>query len=1633
MFPKLAKHLSAAWDQLPQWTYRSHAEGRPFRFRQSATFLNDRRDNWFARVGFSLQGLDPDPVWLAAWTPFLSDYGLGEREVNLILTSAIDAGGDTARGVVEVLKLSATNSHDIGIMGTHVTDTMMMSSSPECWEFVEKMLLAAQRQEGLRQSILESAYLAHPTAFHRLLKLIVEHDLVRFSSVVRAIDLWFGFHWDSMSSGKAQETIKTALELIDDPTAAEKAITGKDGERAYLGLWTQGLRDASAASAKAEQMLTSRSAPIRMAGVCALKAFRMPHGTSGLCNALRDEELSICGEALGSLFGVHMNEHDITGVLSEESYDDHPVKFPRPAALFDNLKHLFGRIEGKSSTFKPVLFPWCCSEVGADAVGRALVDHCPPARCDELIPYLPRFDAYRRAEAARHIGRLFVPSWRDDETKNPRRLLEPLTKERRKVLIELLGDPASDVRAAAQEVLAFEPMTAEELDKHEELLSRAASDIRLRAIAAILKQSDVGALASAQRLLDKGGKHALIGAEILRSLVEAKRSVTEGQTAAHKVIQQGKKLKKELLTTLETVLERQPVGDTRRETAFGLAQPVPPKALPQLQKRTPLRETRAAVALIWSLDEFIERNKTVDVLPSKDSDRNPEHHILGSLSYTWSLRPSIDKDDEKRDLSVLRGLVSEWRATTIDDLKDADGLHVLRAWLIVEGVYEPYRGPVRWPKAIQELAPPHCKGDPKYFRAIELLLLWLMEDEPESHAEILLDQTENAVLEGRTIDPDTRDADDERESEVPFAEMCGNDWLRMRSNLPKRKGAIAQIGWIRREYAISQAALAGIEKHVSARLEHKLTTEDGARQWKQNVRDWVELFEPCFSDFLRIWEAGDISDDELLIRLCAIDEHYGGEFASADELAAVLSLRTAKRSHWLGRQVEPSARLDVLVESLRKRILEIEFSRGNSPTSATPHAMSMKPSGGIDAVIPALAGLKDSGLMRKYIYRDNSKQASFSTIIRNARVGPSDTPEAFAKSAKEAGLSEQRLVELALYEPRWAAHVEHAVGWKGLEEAVLWLRAHTRAIKMEYFEPQEIEPWEARVAELTPIPLQSLAHGAVDRAWFKRMRQQLGDKRWEVLYDACKYASSGAGHTRARLFADAIEGNVSEKELNQRINGKRHQDAARALGLLDIAAGPKGKKQVLDRYKTLQEMRRTSRKHGGSMLQASEKLAVEIGLENLAWTAGYPDPLRLQWAMEIEELGELAKGPMVVKVGTCEVKLEVDEEGEPTLTAVKDGKALKAIPPAVKSDKKVVPLVEKHTAIRKQRPRVRQALEQAMCRGDALSGAELPTLFQHPLLKHMLARLVLVRQGEGVKPELGYPDKGGKSLRGLKDVQSTIRAADQFRIAHPLDLLASKHWSEWQRECFSQERVQPFKQIFRELYVPTEAELKREPKFLEESVNRYEGQQVQPRQALALFGSRGWVAKPEEGVQRTYHKERITVHLTFMETFYTPADIEGLTLEGLLFRHSNSFKTLAVKDVPPRIYSEVMRDLDLVVSVAHRGDVDPEASQGTVEMRTSLTRETCGMLGLTNVTFAGNRANITGHFGDYNVHLGSGTIHRMPGGTVWVIPVHSQHRGRVFLPFADDDPKTAEIISKVLLLARDREIQDPSILSQIRG
>jgi hypothetical protein len=359
---------------------------------------------------------------------------------------------------------------------------------------------------------------------------------------------------------------------------------------------------------------------------------------------------------------------------------------------------------------------------------------------------------------------------------------------------------------------------------------------------------------------------------------------------------------------------------------------------------------------------------------------------------------------------------------------------------------------------------------------------------------------------------------------------------------------------------------------------------------------------------------------------------------------------------------------------------------------------------------------------------------------------------------------------------------------------------------------------------------------------------------------------------------------------------------------------------------------------------------------------------------------------------------------------------------ALKKNEDVLAFQERRRELGRQGLRMRVSLERAMVHGDAFRAKELKTLWAHPILRAMFTKLVFVTDAG----KLGYLTRYGQVLRDHAGQETKLGARDSLRIAHPVDLLATKAWSAWQHECFESSRVQPFKQVFRELYVLTQAE--RTDKVFS---SRYAGHQVNAKQSMALLGQRGWVSRMDEGLSRTFHDESITAWLESNQGWTTPAEVEAPKLENLYFTRKGDWKRLELTSVPPRLLSEVMRDIDLIVSVAHVGGVDPEASQSTVEMRAAMVHETSRLLKLENVQIKDSHVLVQGQLNRYTVHLGSGTVHQQPGGYLCIVAVPSQQRGRVFLPFADNDPRTIEVVSKVMLLARDAQIQDPSILRQI--
>ena len=262
-------------------------------------------------------------------------------------------------------------------------------------------------------------------------------------------------------------------------------------------------------------------------------------------------------------------------------------------------------------------------------------------------------------------------------------------------------------------------------------------------------------------------------------------------------------------------------------------------------------------------------------------------------------------------------------------------------------------------------------------------------------------------------------------------------------------------------------------------------------------------------------------------------------------------------------------------------------------------------------------------------------------------------------------------------------------------------------------------------------------------------------------------------------------------------------------------------------------------------------------------------------------------------------------------------------------------------------------------------------------------------------------------------------------IAHPAHFYAAKNWRQWQHFVYNEEWQQPFKQLFREFYVATADELE------QMKTTRFEGHQIQPKKAVALLRERKWEIGYYEPVRQISYAYNVVTYLDFTYDDYTPADVEAPTIGTVYFAERMTGNGKKIESLSPVYFSEMMRDLDLVASVAHVGEVDPEASHSTVEIRAVIAEEVALLFGFDHITVKSPHVLIDGQLGSYSLHLGSGHVHQQGGTMIPIATIPSQHRGRVFLPFVDEDPKTAEIMAKLLLFAQDDQINDPKIRQYI--
>ncbi|QUY44266.1 DUF5724 domain-containing protein [Acaryochloris marina] len=1556
LFPQISDYVLRAYDLI---LYQVGYTRRGFRSDHPEHYKIAHRNFIQSLLGV-IRGFEQSLDWYAAWAPYLG-YG---NDLGYLFAAAINQGDTLGDQVFEILCDSARGDHEIGAMGRHVTRALLVANRPDGWELIKNLLVAAQRQEGLRQTILETIDEAHPQAFQRIVRVILDHNLVRFSATVRAVDVWFGLGWEVEHQRRVQESLELLLQLLEHPNQRTELLQSDDPNQVYIALWSLAFENVDLAIPPAVELLETGTVEQRFVAAYLLRQLDIGQAREAITQSLADPDIRVAVQAylvLGS------------------------------KADFEALEAFISRFSAKETPIEPLVWSWMSYTITLQEITANLLHSLGNRPVERLMPYRTMMGEWGRIQ----VGKLLIAkqTW-DDQAQD--------------VIFDLIRDRSSYVREQIMKALNAHRYcpTSTEAQTLESMLHRKAADLRRGVLSLLLKQEDDAAIESAQRLLNTSkAPQRKAGLELLVQLQQAERGQVKPVAEAY-ASQRSKRTASEQELLDQLMADQQDIPTL--DDALGLAAwelRSHPQYPEQPEHPIPL-VSEAAQEILTALNALIQAHCTDGVVLDHGY---PEEELLGNIH--WFPSPDLKlSQEENLKRFPLAEVWQTWLENRPESLRDPDGLEIIRAIAACHGagsmsfhynfwMDQGCNEPPKWQlKLFERWVTPINLTYPW----ISDLLSWLIYLEPPQN---LVDALLNTAQYTLAIIHQQR-AGKQKE--------WRNSRLLVWLNLARAHFHDYSTQWSVAQIRHLWQLLRWIDE----------PRDDSVPHWQ--VKSGETHY--SYDRFETTKEEGFIQ--RLRPELREISLAYGAEAATDADFwdyligARPMSLQfhelrklTQRKPH---RYIQANQKIGQIVNQCCDRILTIELTRGELPTAATEVVKNLSSIEGIATLVSLLQKFDHEKFVRGWVSDSKSRAAVFSHLCRNSFPGEDETPQDFAKAIKATSIPSQQLVELAMYAPQWVNYIEHALRWKGFAEAVWWFHGHTKDEAWQV-DADIRDLWAAQIAERTPLSSQDLLDGAVDVAWFQRIRKGMKPDRWTALNEAAKYTSGGGGHKRAQLFAEAMTGATDQDGLIQRIQTKRHQDSVRALGLLPLARGKKRETDLLERYQLIQEFLRQSRKFG-SQRQASEKLAARISMDNLARTAGYPDPQRLEWAMEGMAIQDLAAGAVSVDVDSVAVSLSITPKGKPQISVLKNGKSLKSVPAKLRKHPEIKALQLRKKEITQQASRITQSLEQSMCRGDQFTGTELKQLLTHPLLKPVLQCLVFIEVDTGVA---GLPRVDGLLNHDGQTV--VIKASMKLRIAHPVDLAERDDWHLWQQYCFQSELVQPFKQIFRELYVLTTAEQQGRGS----GSCRYTGHQVNPRQSLALLGKRGWVAHPEEGIRRTYHDEQIVVWLEFEEGWYTPTEVEGFTLDQICFCDRTTYKTLELSAVPSRLFSEVMRDMDLVVSVAHQGGVDPEASASTVEMRASLLQETSRLLQLNNIQLKNAHALIEGKIGSYSIHLGSAMVHRQPGGAICVVPVHSQHRGRLFLPFADNDPKTAEVISKAIMLAKDHEIKDPTILEQI--
>ncbi len=1501
------------------------------------------------------------------------------------------------------------------------------SHNAELHELTGKLLLAARLQEGLRQAICENCDCGSIEGFAHILKVITDNDLIRFSAIKRAVATWTGLV--ASDSGDLDRISGKTLELVNGCLSDEKfradCLASDDAMKVHIALWATAVGSTNSCEKLIQNYCENGTHPQMLAAAYFMRELKNKELRAKLAKKLlltRSGELDVMTLTMPHMFAAtqwHYKDFDAK-LFFDKNFDSKK----EASDVYNTLFSLYEQIPKKELEFSPCVFPWNSEKLTKSQLVKLLIFVAAVTQDSDWVDTM-----------CRKFSEIDVSNYGTRSSQIEMLLTNPKTDIQMEALVSEIADREEYSRKTAFKLVKQQKLSPKHYLMLENMLKYKSADIRGNVIELLLQQSSDELFETAKRLVcDKKEEKRTAGLDIITQLgKDQKRS---------ELFERCKELAKliEKPTSKEQILIDQLTESeqTTQESVYGYGLYTEKDSYEPTLDKAYAAECKKVFAKYFPNSELASGKKKSSqksepdfIKPLKSLNELIEQHKNDKYTNLWG---------EQRLIGEKSGYFRE---------KAPDGAQRIPFKELWDKFYDEHiNDPVLLMRMIMAL--PHISNfeltnklfGSEFSCKNELAFDFRFHDIFESFK----DRLDKAELNKAAYAMLSFILQQSQNGEQLFVQTDQKKQYIRATYCYVKNGKVVESEFIvesffeeplfKRLYDFFDLNNTESFAHNFA-LEHKLAENCGAFILndyinKNNLdRSYLKTFEPIGNVYyIRAAYFGIITQGYMYkhifertfslgstIKLVSgitksyrdserkrmTRQRWGGWYA-ANTLAQLL----CEKKPQITDENRPLVEFAVnIYEKLTKLVLDSELKRGDSPAEFSGCIMDVGRIYGAQRFVQILAALGKDTLERSGGYGSNiSKRRSLSHLLGVCVPDDSDTAEKLGELLSKTDITEKRLVEAALYSPEWIDLVGEHLGWEGFRSACFYFMAHMN----EHFDDAR----KAMIAKFTPITTEELSDGAFDIQWFKESYETVGEKRFDMIYDAAKYITDGAKHSRARKYADAVLDRSDRDDALKQIKDKRNKDTLMAYALLPI----ENEDDIFSRYLLFKQFKKESTKFGAQR-RASESAASDMAMRNLAENAGYTDVTRLTLRMETKLFDDIRPLTEPNKTGDITLTLTVDENGKAEIKCEKDGKTLKSVPAKYKKDELVVRMGEVKKQLTEQYRRTRQMLEQSMENRTVFLASELDALKTNPVVSPMIHKLVFVS------------GKNSGMLDGMKLVSPSGKAAklkpeSELIVAHPLDLYTQGCWSDYQKLLFGQKTVQPFKQVFRELYVKTDEEKEAFTSL------RYAGNQIQPAKTVSCLKTRRWVADIDDGLQKVYYKENIIARIYALADWFSPADIEAPTLEWVDFFDRKTGKQLCIKDIPDLVFSEVMRDVDLAVSVAHAGGVDPETSHSTIEMRRAVCEFTMPLFGLENVRFEKSHAFITGKRADYSVHLGSGVVHLQGGPMINILPVHSQHRGKLFLPFADEDPKTAQIISEILLFAEDDKIKDPFILEQIR-